>query len=174
MDPDFAQRRRVAIAAAITVIAVPSVVLLNRGTESTDAAATGQTLVGTAPPVIEERPATAPAVTDAMGTTAIDAEARLDEPIIDEPARIAIPRLPQAIDGSATFRSDIITTTVCQVKGVPFNTQVTITNLDNSRSVQCFAAVGGPEPDDDVVMHPEAFLQIADITDAPVPVRITW
>ncbi len=173
MDPDFAQRRRVAIAAAITVIAVPSVFLLNRGDDATDAAP-AQTLVGTVAPAPGGAPATAPAITDAMGTTAIGSEARLDEPVVDDPARIAIPRLPQAIDGSATFRSDIVTTTVCQVKGVPFNTQVTITNLDNSRSVQCFAAVGGPEPDEDVVMHPEAFLRIADITDAPVPVRITW
>lgn len=177
MDPDFAQRRRVAIAAAITVIAVPSVFLLNRGGDATDAAP-APTLVGTAPPVAggdAGGPAqTAPAATDAMGTTAIDAEARLDDPVIDDPARIAIPRLPDSIEGSATFRSDIVTPTVCQVKGVPFNTQVTITNLDNSRSVQCFAAVGGAPPDEDVVMHPEAFLQIADITDAPVPVRITW
>ena len=172
MDPDFAQRRRVAIAIAITVIAVPAVVLLNRGGDATDAA-TGQTLVGTAPPVTVE-PLDGPAVTDAMGTTAIDTEAGLDEPVIDDPARIAIPRFPQAIEGSATYRSDIITPTVCQVKGVPFNTQVTITNLDNSRSVRCFAAVGGPEPDDNVVLHSEAFLQIADITDAPIPVRITW
>ena len=85
-----------------------------------------------------------------------------------------IPRLPRAIDGTATYRSDISNTTACRVKGVPFNSQVTVTNLDNSRSVRCVAALGGPEPDDDVVMHADAFLQIADITDAPIPVRITW
>ena len=79
-----------------------------------------------------------------------------------------------AINGTASFRRNIRSTTACQVKGVPFNTAITVTNLDNSRSVQCIASVGGTEPDDDVVLHADAFLQIADLTDAPVPVQITW
>jgi hypothetical protein len=176
MDPDFAQRRRVAVAVAITVILVPAAALLSRGDDSTGASPQ-PTVVGTAaaagaPSTVP--PANEPSATDAMGTTAIDAEAGLDEPVVEEQARIAIPRPPRAIVGTATFRNDILRTTVCQVGGVKFNTQVTITNLDNSKSVRCFAAVRGDDPNDDVVLHVDAFLQIADITDAPIPVQITW
>lgn len=174
MDPDFAQRRRIAVAAAITVILVPAAVLLNRDDDSSGAAVQS-TVVGTAPAeTTTAPPPNEPPATDAMGTTAIDEEAGLDEPVVEEQPRIAIPRLAQAIEGTATFRSDIQRTTICQVTGVPFNTQVTITNLDNSKSVRCFAAVRAAESTDDVVLHSDAFLQIADITDAPVPVKITW
>ncbi len=31
-----------------------------------------------------------------------------------------------------------------------------------------------PEPDDEVVLAPDTFAEIADLTDAPVPVEITW
>ena len=173
MNHDYAQRRRVALAAAITVIAAPAAFLLNRGGDEPDTTTT-ITVVGTTPG--ETRPpATAPVATDAMGTTPV---AYLEGTAVprgaDDPATIAIPRLPQAVNGTASFRRNIRSTTTCQVKGVPFNTPVTVTNLDNSRSVQCIASVGGTEPDDDVVLNPDAFLQIADLTDAPVPVQITW
>jgi hypothetical protein len=183
MSPDYAQRRRVAIAAAITVIAVPAAFLLNRG-DDPSASAPGVTLVGTTLPPAgaggdaaggSDGAAAAPSATDAMGTTPV---AYLDggtAPSRDsDPATIAIPRRPQAITGTASFRRSITSPTQCQVKGVPFNSAVTVTNLDNSRSVQCIASVGGVEPDEDVILHADAFLQIADLTDAPVPVQITW
>lgn len=180
MDPDFAQRRRLAVALAITVIAVPAAFLLNRGTGDT-ADAPAVTLIGTVPgeagvaaagePGV---PTDTPSATDALGTTPVGFLDGTVAPTEDDPATIAIPRLPQAIEGTASFRRNITDATVCQAIGVPFNSRITVTNLDNSRSVQCIASVGGPEPDTDVVLHADAFLQIADITDVPVPVQITW
>ncbi len=176
MNPDYAQRRRVAIAAAITVILVPAAFLLNRGSDD-EAATPTVTFVG-ATVVADDRtpeaPATEPPRDDPMGTAPV---AYLDgtSPAQDsDPATIAIPRPPDGITGTASFRRSITATTACQVKGVPFNTAVTVTNLDNSRSVRCIANVGGTEPDVDVVLNADAFLLIADLTDAPVPVTITW
>ena len=52
MTQDFAQRRRVAVALAITVIAAPMAFLLNRssGDDEPTMAATFETLVGTVAP----------------------------------------------------------------------------------------------------------------------------
>jgi hypothetical protein len=172
MSHDYAQRRRVALAAAITVIAAPAAFLLNRGGDE-PATVSNVTVVGTLPGD-SGPPATAPVATDVMGTTPVAYLDGTAAPRDEDLATIAIPRLPQAINGTASFRRNIRSTTACQVKGVRFNTAVTVTNLDNSRSVQCIASVGGAEPDEDVVLHADAFLQIADLTDAPVPVQITW
>ena len=183
MHQDFAQRRRVAVALAITVILVPAAFLLNRGGDD-PAAQPPITLIGTVPgdtatPVPGEADeaelsAGTPAATDAMGTAPVGFLDGTAPPKDDDPATIAIPRLPRSLVGTASFRRDITDTTVCQAKGVPFNARITVTNLDNSQSVQCIASVGGPEPDEDVILPADAFLQIADITDAPVPVMITW
>jgi hypothetical protein len=175
MTRDYAQRRRIAVAAAITVIAAPAAFLLDRGGDDTDSGGP-TTFVGTiAGDVAEAAPAaTAPVATDAMGTTPVGYLDGTAAPRDGDPATIAIPRLPQAISGTASFRRSTSSPTACQVKGVPFNSTVTVTNLDNGRSVQCIASVGGAEPDDDVVLHADAFVQIADLTDAPVPVQITW
>lgn len=181
MDPDFAQRRRLAVALAITVIAVPAAFLLNRGADDASGS-TPVTLVGTVPG--EPAPTAAgdgtgssnsrPSATDAMGTTPVGFLDGTVPPAADDPATIAIPRLPRAIEGTASYRNGINDASRCRVIGVPFNSTITVTNLDNSRSVQCIASIGGPVPDTDVVLHADAFLQIADITDAPVPVQITW
>ncbi len=182
MDPDFAQRRRIAVALAITVIAVPAAFLLNRGGDA--AGPPPVTLIGTVPGQPAEiaadetgatrAPVDTPSATDVMGTTPVGFLEGTAAPTADDPATIAIPRLPRAIEGTATFRRTITDVTRCHAAGVPFDARITVTNLDNSRSVQCIASVGGPAPDEDVVLHADAFLQIADITDAPIPVQITW
>lgn len=175
MTHDYAQRRRIALAAAITVIAAPAAFLLNRGGDEPESVS-AVTVVGTVADdaATPDSPATAPVATDVMGTTPVGYLDGTAAPPDGDPATIAIPRLPRAISGTASFRRSISSPTACQVAGVPFNSTVTVTNLDNSRSVQCIASVGGAEPDDDVILHADAFLQIADLTDAPVPVQITW
>ena len=183
MDQDFAQRRRVALALAITVILVPAAVLLNRDTTGSDGSTPPTTLVGAVVIPGQEPPATgtatdanSPAATDAMGTTPV---AYLDgtvPPQAGDPATIAIPRPGQSITGIATFSRSISDPTACQLKDfdvVPFGSSVTVTNLDNSRSVQCVASVAGFS-DEHVVLNADAFLQIGDLTDAPLSVEITW
>jgi hypothetical protein len=57
---------------------------------------------------------------------------------------------------------------------VPFGARVTVTNLDNNRSIDCINRIGGTRPEETVVLHADAFLEIGDLTDAPVPVQVTW
>jgi hypothetical protein len=180
MAPDYAQRRRVALAVAVTAIAAPAAFLLDRGGDEPEQVVT--TVVGSVVADTTVPPATGtddrrPRGTDPMGT----APAAYLEPsgtvAPDEPATIAIPRLPDAVEGRATFTRSITKVTSCQVKatvGAPFGIAITVTNLDNSRTVRCIYDVGGAEPDHEIVLNADAFSQIADLTDAPVPVQLTW
>lgn len=180
MSPDYAQRRRVALAVAITAIAAPAAFLLDRGGDEPEQVVT--TVVGS---VVSDVSATTgaparvetPQGTDPMGTAPAAFLEGAGTVAPEEPATIAIPRLPDAVEGRATFSRSIRKVTSCQISatvGAPFGGAVTVTNLDNSRSVQCINDVGGAAPDQEVVLNADAFGQIADLTDAPVPVQITW
>lgn len=176
MDYEYAQRRRIAIAIAITVILGPAAFLLNRNDRGDQAAATvpGSVSPSAAGDTVAE---TAPAATNALGTAPVGYLTGTTVAADNEPAKIAIPKLQEAVKGQATFSSDIAATTQCHanyVKGIPFNATLTVTNLDNSRSVQCVASIAGAEPEFEVVLAVDTFAQIADLTDAPVPVEITW
>ena len=187
MAPDYAQRRRLALAVAVTAIAAPAAFLLDRGPAEPEQVRT--TVVGSvvAAPAGAE-PATAAAPTDAAGDPAARSTdvmgttpAAFLEPTgtvaPDDPATIAIPRVPHAVRGEATFSRAITKVTsgrVAATVGAPFGGAITVTNMDNSRSVQCIFDSGGADADHSIVLHADAFSQIADLTDAPVPVQLTW
>ena len=169
---DLTDQRRLAVAAAITVIALPSLWLMSRNDEA------GAPNVATAGVVIgpEEQTHSTPAPVDPMGSPGA---AYLDgPPAATDPGvvNVAIPTRAAgtSVSGTATYRSDLLSPGVCQVKDAPFAATVTVTNLDNSRSVECTASVPPAGIFDSVVMHTDAFLQIADLADAPVPVDINW
>jgi hypothetical protein len=172
MDYDYGQRRRVAFAIAITVIAVPAAFLLNRGGDdgaTVDTGVTGQ--VAAAPLTGGD---TGSVVTTPLGTAPAGYLEGSTVPDSNEPARIAIPQLPESVKLQATFSSRINSTQRCAVPGVPFNSTVTVTNLDNSRRIRCIASVALALGEDDLVLATDTFAEIADLTDAPVPVEITW
>jgi hypothetical protein len=179
MSPDYLQRRRIAIAVAITVIAVPAVFLLDRGDgESADVptSVVGSVVEATSNDdgADQNRPTNE---TDPMGTSPAAFLEGTVAPQVDDPATIAIPRLPEAVEGDATFSRSIGDVTACHVDpelGAPFGAAVTVTNLDNSHSVRCLNNIGGPAPSASIVLHADAFSQIGDLTDAPVPVQLTW
>ena len=175
MDYEYAQRRRTFVAIALTLVLGPAAFLLTRGDDEPDAAGPPITVVGTAAPVVGP-PATAPSATDVMGTSPVEAVSAEDPNSVNDPATIAIPRPPKGVTGQATFSRRIAAVSQCLVSeiGVPFNSRVTVTNLNNSHKLDCINNVGGPRPEEAVVLHADAFLRIADLTDAPVPVRITW
>jgi hypothetical protein len=183
MAHDYAQRRRVALALAITVIAAPAAFLLNRrdGDDDPVTAGTLETLVGTIPAPGGSAPPSAsstesPDATDALGTASAGYLSGTTVPADVDAAQIAVPRLPESVRGLATFSSAIESTLECHADAaeVPFNATITVTNLDNSRSVQCVSSIGGAPPETTIVLATATFAQIADLTDAPVPVQITW
>lgn len=183
MSYEHSQRRRLAIAIALTAVLVPAVFLLDRGGDDPESN-TSVTVVGT---VVDpqsqalaqneaQQPQTTPVETDIMGTSPVDLLRDELPESANDPATIAIPRLPHSVSGPATFSRNISQATDCMVTvvEVPFGSRVTITNLDNNRSVDCINRIGGTRPDEAVVLHADAFLQIGDLTDAPVPVQVTW
>jgi hypothetical protein len=184
MAHDYGQRRRVALALAVTVIAAPAAFLLNRSSGDDEPATTGtvDTVVGTVAPAGGTSPATAvapvtesPDETDALGTSPPGYLSGTTVPGDVDAAQIAVPRLPESVKGLATFSSDIDSTLRCHANAeVPFNATITVTNLDNSRSVQCVSSIGGAPPETTIVLATATFAEIADLTDAPVPVQITW
>jgi hypothetical protein len=104
--------------------------------------APGLTLPGAAVITVER-----PAVTSPLGTAPAGFLEGSTVPESNEPARIAIPLLAESIKSTATFSSDIPSAQRCAVPGVPFNSTVTVTNLDNSRRVQCLANVAVIDPE---------------------------
>lgn len=183
MDHDYGQRRRFALALAITIIAAPAAFLLNRdkGDDEASVVSTAGTVVGTMAPdpglAAAGAPVTTadPADTDPLGTAPVGYLAGTTVPGDQKPAQIAVPRLPESVRGMASFSSEIDSTRRCHANAdVPFNATLTVTNLDNSRSVQCVSSIGGAPPETTIVLATATFAQIADLTDAPVPVQITW
>ena len=181
MDPDFAQRRRLLIAIAITLILGPGAFLLNRDTNETEASPV-VTMVGTVPDATSVA-ATVPTssetgkasdVTDPLGTISVGYLQGTVVPNTADPPTIAIPR-PQAVNaGLASFSYDIESASECRVSLAPNGVRVTVTNLDNSRSVQCVNSLIADVQPHEVMLSSESFVLIADLTDAPVHVEVNW
>lgn len=175
---DGADRRRVTIATVLTLVALPSLWLMSRD-DPTGPATVTPAGVGLGP---EAATATSrPAAPDAMGTAR---SAFLDPPEVEpegvrqpgDPIPVAVPAPPRGslVTGRATFRSNIPNTSSCLVAGAPANARVRITNVNNGRSISCVASVSAFGSRDDVVLHTDAFTQIAALVDSPVAVEITW
>ncbi|HUF97242.1 MAG TPA: hypothetical protein VMM60_03865 [Ilumatobacter sp.] len=180
MDPDFAQRRRFLIALAVTLVLVPGAFLLNRGGNETDAS-TPVTMVGTVPnpaattttTVDRERPDVSEG-TDPLGTIGVGYLQGSVVPNTADAPTIGIPRPTEVNSGKASFSYDIETATQCITDIAPNGVWVTVTNLDNSRTVQCINTLIMGEQPFDVMLSSQSFVLIADLTDAPVHVEITW
>jgi hypothetical protein len=181
MHPDFAQRRRVFVAAAITALAVPAVFLFGRGDSNADTPPT--TLVGTVPPAaaVVAPPATAASsarsngtLSDVLGTTPTGYLDGTVAPDANDPPMIAVPRPRDTVSGTATFSFDVPNTATCYIAKAPMAVEATVVNLDNSQSLRCEVVAIAAVQAADVVLHPDAFARIADITEAPVPVEISW
>ncbi len=135
---------------------------------------------------VEPGPGEVSSATDALGTLG-GAFVSSDEvpmaPIEDlvpeplEPGRfvIAVPRTrTDSTTGWASFRSSLPSTDICSVRNVPYGREVRITNTNNGRSIECRAGVAVFGTDADVVIHTDAFLEIAQLNAAPIPVQIDW
>lgn len=166
IDARGTQGRRIALAAAITVIAVP-LALLFGGEDESD---TGTSQVT----VASEAPTTTRASEDPLGDPGL---AQFDRTVTTPPtggAVIAVPDTNSAFRGAASFDYEIDANDLCFARGAPLGLFVTIVNLDNSRSTTCIAAFTLGENAADVVMHPDRFAAIGDPTDAPINVEYRW
>lgn len=166
IDAQGAQGRRIALAAAITVIAVP-LALLFGGEDEVDTSTSQATIAS-------EAPTTSRVNEDPLGDPGL---AQFDRSVTTPPtggAVIAVPDSNSAFRGTASFDYEIEANDLCFARGAQLGMFVTIINLDNSRSTTCIAAFALDENAPDVVMHPDRFAAIGDPTDAPITVEYRW
>jgi len=171
MHVDYPERRRLLFAAILTLVALPALWLMSRDEGS---GAPNVATAGIAVAAGNETDGTDPAAADggALGDTApvfLEGPASRSSGI----AEIAVPPRPQddVRHARATYRSSL-TPGTCLVPFVSTGTTVTIVNLDNNRSTTCSAIYSPATEVDDVVLHTRSFLELADLTDAPIPVEL--
>jgi hypothetical protein len=166
-------RRRIMLASALTLVALPALWWANQSD-------TGAPNVATAGFAVADQSSTdepnQPNAAD-IGDIGDIAPVFLDGPSGQVGAglgEIAVPAAPEIarITTTATFRSTLGSPTACMVPGVGNGKQVTVVNLDNNRSITCTAILAPAGTASQLVLASELFAEIADLTDAPIPVEI--
>ena len=160
----------------LTVVALPAILLANReqdGVPSPNVAAVGL-------------PAGDPSTTTpgSPGAAAFDPLGRVEPQFLagtrgaaqppPDPA-VAVGSADHAVVGAgkATYRHDV-SPGFCLFNGISSGVVVEVVNVDNGRSVECRTRPRSDEgaPPDELVLSQEAYMQLADLTDAPVPVEL--
>jgi len=193
---DDTNRPRIGLAAVITVVALVVWAVAQGGTGGDGSTIDAEVEAATTAPVataingvpLEEPPRaindTQPASTAADEPSRPRVESPEGTPVFMEgevPSStiavplIAVPEAPaiEPLRRSASFRSTISGFRTCLVQDLQSGLTVTITNLDNNRSVTCVTALAPANQIDEVVMHTRTFQQIADLTEAPINVEVT-
>jgi hypothetical protein len=168
-------RRRLVVAAVVTVVALPFLWTSKRTEPS---APNGQVAVVTpnsdlgGAGVVEasDVAASTPAYLDGSDITVVPAPVVID---------IAPPGSGADAVGSGTFRQlDFGGTTddpPCWVPSAPFGTTVVVTNTENGFKIRCTNMKTNPLPTGFViVVDSDAFGELADLTEAPIPVELSW
>lgn len=183
MAIDDSDRRRVMIVALLTLLALPALWWVNR---DGDAAGPTVATAGVELAAPEEAGSTAPTIavaTTAPGPHLPPLEAVGDEaPVfLDGPAANSGRVVEIAVPGrsgddvmivEASFRNSMGNEDTCLITGMTTGASVTITNLDNDQSITCRVGLAPPTQDVGVVLHAARFRELADLTDAPIPVEI--
>lgn len=96
------------------------------------------------------------------------------------PSGTAIIAYPQVVGNTVTGRASYVTTgyaekPICSAIDAPNGITITVTNTNNGRKITCTNIFSLLVPNGiSVVMYITVFQKLADVLDAPIPVRITW
>jgi hypothetical protein len=174
------ERRRVVAASIFTLVALPALWVIGRHSATTSGSpATGAVGIDvpgvgghdTAPPTSAYRPR--PPVFVGGDTT----------PAAPGVIEVAVPPAPsknQFTGKASFFRYSTIAAlptniAPCTTSKVPDGTQLTVTNLDNGQFTHCVNIVGLKVPNSaDIVLDTPLLAAISNLTDAPIPVRVSW
>lgn len=110
-----------------------------------------------------------------------DAPANFEGPISADPngqGQIAYPadNDGQLVRGTATFkRFPESATTGCSTALIPLGALITVRNLNNGHKSTCTNLnIDGLSGSFDIVLNAPVFEAIAELSDAPIPVELTW
>ena len=171
---DDRDRRRLLIASALTVVALPAVWLANRD----DSASLRPNVAAVGAPVADGESSSAPPSTvDPMGNV----QAQYLDGAVPAPPETVGPVTPAigTADGhvvataTAIFRRSVTNDRTCLYNGVAVGSRITVLNVDNDRSMTCTTVLRPmDQPQTELVMSADAFASIADPSEAPIAVEI--
>ncbi|MGA9278628.1 hypothetical protein [Ilumatobacter sp.] len=164
-------RRRFLILALLTLIALPAIYFYSQRDDATADDPTSVTVDEAALDVNDasNRP---PIVVSDADPAFLDGPVGEAVPGVNE---IAVPTRPETapLVLSASYRSTVPGVNTCLLRNVGLGIPVTITNLDNGRSLTCVTAQAPQGQVADVVLHTGSFTKLADVTEAPITIELT-
>ena len=171
-------RRRTTVLLMLTIIALPVIFFVTRGDDAESDTgvdpATGEVIPADDDTMIasDNGPSRPPLVESDAEPTFLDGPAADPNPGV---AEIAVPARPETppIRLAASYRSTVAGQRSCLVKDLTSGLSVTITNLDNGRSITCVTSLASFSQTADIVLHTDAFSLLADLTEAPITVELT-
>ena len=167
---DDRDRRRLGFATVLTIAALPAVWLVNR-----DDPATGPNIAAVGLAAETGATSTTLAPLDPMG----EVQAKYLEggstvaPQAQVPIAVGSSESRVVATGHAVFRRSVGDPGICLFSGVAPGEKVTVVNIDNGRATTCRTRAQQPDASaGELVMHPDRFLQIADLMSAPVDIEV--
>ncbi|MCU1394931.1 MAG: hypothetical protein JWM34_3359 [Ilumatobacteraceae bacterium] len=177
LNLDVTDRRRLVVAAALTIVALPAIWLFARS-EPSQGTAAPSVVAGAGIVTPQGGVATTAGTSDPFGT---DGPIFVDGPTTPpKPAIVPIVVPAQApgtsIVGNATYKTNVDpNANTCSSALAEFNATLKVTNVDNGRSITCINRTPRVLPDGLTIELTTAdFQKIAALVDAPVPVSISW
>jgi hypothetical protein len=164
-------RRRFAVACALTLVALPALWLASRNSAASSSPGGAIGAATTASPTAPSTTAYQPQPPLFVGG---DSEPQLP-PVIN----VAVPPAPgpnEQLAHASYHRYQGIVGTTCTAPLAPDGATLTITNVNNGLQVQCINSAttvivpGGS----DLVIDTALFVRFADLNDAPITVRVSW
>jgi hypothetical protein len=156
-----------ALAAAFTLLAVPAVLIAEHRGSSPSSAASA---TSAAPSDVDDSDPSRQKPVFLDNTVVLPAPAVID---------IAVPPTTthRQASGTLTFKNyqNFPLLNPCSTILAPSGAHLTVTNIDNGKQVSCTNTLGVSIPvGADMAIDINLYIQIADLADAPVPVRLEW
>lgn len=174
----FAQRRRLAVAIAVTVVAVIAFAVSGNDSSNDSGTDTGSV----APSSNTINPAAGPGDQSGNSDTKPADPAFLpdvDPSIAPEIITVNVPAPPSGtvLNGTANFVRwpQTLGLRPCATPHALIGAVITVTNLNNGRQIKCNnVSIEALRDGSVIVVHTDVFLDLADLVDAPIPVEINF
>lgn len=179
MALDDTDRRRFVIAAIVSMLALPALWWANRddGSAGPNLATAGVEVRSESAPdrTVADRgtdESNLPSAQTVGGSDPVFLEGPVPNPV--GVSEIAVPAggASESTFTEATYRSSVVAPDSCLSKTLPQGRTVTVINLDNNRTTTCVIRLAPATQVDDLVLHTDQFVELADLTDAPIPVEV--